>query len=272
VIVTGGAMITGGVIATGGGSCAGIAGIKCAASQWCELPTATCNTPDMMGVCISVGSGACQTIYSPVCGCDGKTYSNDCERRNAKVSKQVDGACPTTVTNCGGIAGLKCPANQWCEFTANTCGVADQMGVCMTTEGGVCPPVYRPECGCDGKTYGSDCERRDARVSKLSDGACPTPDAGIRDAGAADRVKPQTGTLDSVCGGGASTACLPSLFCEYTAGTCGAADASGTCWPKGTGSCLGVSRPECGCDNKTYSNDCVRMYAGVALKSTGACP
>jgi hypothetical protein len=29
----------------------------------------------------------------PVCGCAGKTYGNDCERRRAKAQKSHDGGC-----------------------------------------------------------------------------------------------------------------------------------------------------------------------------------
>ena len=35
----------------------------------------------------------CNKIFRQVCGCDNKTYANDCERQAAGVSKLHNGKC-----------------------------------------------------------------------------------------------------------------------------------------------------------------------------------
>jgi hypothetical protein len=75
-----------------GKTCAGIANIPCDAGLWCDLQAGRCGGVDVSGKCIKVPD-VCEKSIKYVCGCDKKTYGNNCERRMAKVQKNHDGEC-----------------------------------------------------------------------------------------------------------------------------------------------------------------------------------
>ena len=82
---------------------------------------------------------------------------------------------------CGTIAGITCASGLFCDFPSGMCRIPDGAGRCRPRPE-VCAAIFAPVCGCDDKTYPSDCDRQRAGVSKASEGTCP---AGAGGAGGA---------------------------------------------------------------------------------------
>lgn len=75
-----------------GETCGGIAAIQCDAGLACQYPAGQCSTADLGGSCTRVPD-QCPTGGAKVCGCDGKTYANDCELMKAGVAPDHKGEC-----------------------------------------------------------------------------------------------------------------------------------------------------------------------------------
>jgi hypothetical protein len=76
--------------------------------------------------------------------------------------------------------------------------------------------------------------------------------------------------LDEACGGKDAITCNSALWCQKAEGQCAVPEAPGKC-DKAPTFCMRVSRPVCGCNGKTYANDCERQRVKVQLDHTGAC-
>ena len=77
------------------GTCGGFIGITCGVGRWCDPQAGKCGGADIQGRCVEV-SAVCskqRSTAGAVCGCDGRTYANDCERQTANVPKNYNGEC-----------------------------------------------------------------------------------------------------------------------------------------------------------------------------------
>lgn len=200
----------------------------------CPCVVESLKRPDML----------CTKEYEPVCGCDGKTYSNECLARNEGLTKWTKGPCVNTAaTDCIDVSKISlrpCPKNYdpvcGCNNKTypNSCnaeinGVTSwTKGVCCINRESIsrkpCPDVYLPVCGCDGNTYPNECEAENQGLTSWIPGKCEE----VMDCIDQSKINP-----DGVC---------PAIY-----------------------------KPVCGCDGRTYGNLCEAEKAGILQTSPGEC-
>lgn len=133
--------------------------VPCAQGQYCRIPDGQCHLTGVWGTCTDVPE-VCLSVQSPVCGCDGKTYENDCELQIAMMSLDYQGACcipeggefedwgeggPTCcsgltavdaciVDSTGNCACPNCPCKVCTQCGDGTCGLGENKCNCPDCE------------------------------------------------------------------------------------------------------------------------------------------
>jgi len=197
------------------------------------------------GICTKIPT-LCPSTISPVCGCDGTTYNNDCLRKKSKVFKNYNGPCIKEISNV-------------------SCNISD---------------YGKPTCAFIGNCYefpgiGTRC----AANNPLSYYPCPEGFEGFVKLTFPIQIGCKKECLSSnECG---STIYADWNTC-YLAKKCNPNDTPEQCKKRPCNDVTGICvekqdpcpegyKPVCGCDGITYANICYLMEYGAIKNYDGEC-
>ncbi len=131
---------------TGGGGtfCGGLAGIPCAADEYCSYHDLSCGGNDGGGTCLKRPM-ACDKNLIPTCACDGKIYGNPCEANAAGYDVSVIGNCQAPAGQFGCGPNFCTKATSYCVLQISDVATEPNTYTCSPLPGSC---GASPSCAC----------------------------------------------------------------------------------------------------------------------------
>ena len=158
-------------------------------------------------------------VLACACGADDERIPTDAAMVDGSPVLDAAGDAPAVGDRCGGITGITCAPDHFCDYPNDSCGAGDLQGTCRERPT-ACPEllVAEPTCGCDGVVYDQPCEAHAAGTDLAAAGGCPVPEGsfacGYTQCTLADRYCERQ--VSDVADEGDTFACRPLPGCPTT--------------------------------------------------------